>query len=136
MDLMSKLTISASMLLTGFAIVFGVLLFLILVIWGYGRIISSAQTKASNRTKKRAKIEKIAVKTVEKSGNMAAPVKTKPVITPKTSDEISDELVAVISAAVYSIYGSKDKVKIKSIKKSSGRSAWANAGVLHNTRPF
>ena len=28
------------------------------------------------------------------------------------------------------------KARIKSIKKSGGRSAWANAGILDNTRPF
>ena len=57
----------------------------------------------------------------------------------QTSDDgVSDEVVAVISAAVAAMYDSPSKARIKSIKKSSngGRSAWANAGVLDNTRPF
>lgn len=130
MDIMDKLNISASMLLTGFTIVFAVLFFLIFLIWLYGRIITNAQTKAAKRKTLKIQserndepIEKVSVKTDSK-----APVLKK--------SGISDEVVAVISAAVYSTYGSPEKVKIKSIKKSSSRSAWANAGILNNTRPF
>lgn len=130
MDIMDKLNISASMLLTGFTIVFAVLFFLIFLIWLYGRIITNAQTKAAKRKTLKIQserndepIEKVPVKTDSK-----APVLKK--------SGISDEVVAVISAAVYSTYGSPEKVKIKSIKKSSSRSAWANAGILNNTRPF
>ena len=54
-----------------------------------------------------------------------------------TLDGVNDEVVAVISAAVAAMYGSSGKARIKSIKKSdTGRSAWANAGLLDNTRPF
>lgn len=130
MDIMDKLNISASMLLTGFTIVFAVLFFLIFLIWLYGRIITNAQTKAAKRKTLKIQserndepIEKVSVKTDSK-----APVLKK--------SGISDEVVAVISAAVYNTYGSPEKVKIKSIKKSSSRSAWANAGILNNTRPF
>ncbi len=130
MDIMDKLNISASMLLTGFTIVFAVLFFLIFLIWLYGKIITNVQTKAAKRKtikiqseRKTEPIEKVPVKTDSK-----APVSKK--------SGISDEVVAVISAAVYSMYGSAEKVKIKSIKKSSSRSAWANAGILNNTRPF
>ena len=40
--------------------------------------------------------------------------------------------------AVATMYGSSEKVRIKRIKKSpdGGRSAWAKAGVVDNTRPF
>jgi sodium pump decarboxylase gamma subunit len=130
MDLASKFTISASMLLTGFTIVFAVLLFLIFIIWAYGKIITTALSKAEAR--KASKLEK------EKASAKAEPVvESKPAQSiPATTNGVSDEVVAVISAAVYSMYGSTDKVKIKSIKKSSDRSAWANAGVINNTRPF
>jgi sodium pump decarboxylase gamma subunit len=130
MDLASKFTISASMLLTGFTIVFAVLLFLIFIIWAYGKIITTALSKVEAR--KASKLEK------EKASAEAEPViESEPVQSvPATTNGVSDEVVAVISAAVYSMYGSTDKVKIKSIKKSNGRSAWANAGVINNTRPF
>ena len=60
------------------------------------------------------------------------------VTTSAATDGISDEVVAVISAAVATMYGSSEKARIKSIKTSSdgGRSAWAKAGVLDKTRPF
>ena len=53
------------------------------------------------------------------------------------NDEIPEEVIAVISAAVATMYGGSEKVKIKSVKRSRAkRSAWANAGVIENTRPF
>ena len=93
------------------------------------KIVIQLQNKRKRREKKKAaetkKQQEVKVQTVE------------PVATAKpASNGVTDEVVAVISAAVYSMYGSTDKVKIKSIKKASGRSAWANAGVLNNTRPF
>lgn len=131
MELMDKFTISASMLLTGFTIVFSVLIFLIFIIWLYGFIITRAQGKAVDKKneKKKVKVER------QPDEKPVPPVENKPVFKPQ-SDGLSDEVVAVISAAVYSVYGSTDKVKIKRIKKSSSRSAWGNAGILNNTRPF
>lgn len=114
------------MLLTGFTIVFAVLLFLIFIIWAYGRIVSMAVKKSED--KKAAKAEAAAARSESE-------VKAAPVSQPAPGG-VTDEVVAVISAAVYSMYGSSEKVKIKSIKRSSSRSAWANAGVLNNTRPF
>ena len=55
---------------------------------------------------------------------------------PPVEEGIPEEVVAVIAAAVASVYGKSGRAKIKSIKKAGGRSAWANAGVLDNTRPF
>lgn len=134
MDLMGKFTISASMLLTGFAIVFGVLLLLIFIIWLYGTIVSNAQNKAAQiKADKELKKQKEAVKdkkpepkTETMPEKQAAPV----------SEGVPEEIVAVISAAVYSMYGSKQKVKIKSIKRHKTQSAWARAGILENNQPF
>ena len=51
--------------------------------------------------------------------------------------EVDDgELIAVISAAVYSMYPSSS-VRIKSVRKArSGASAWRSAGLSDNVRPF
>lgn len=131
MDLASKFTLSASMLLTGFTIVFAVLLFLIFIIWAYGKIITTAIKKSDEIKAKKAEAEKANKAETEKTAENKPTPAAKPVI-----NGVTDEVVAVISAAVYSMYGSTEKVKIKSIKKSTGRSPWANAGVINNTRPF
>lgn len=122
---------SAKVVLTGFVVVFAMLILLIFIIKIYSAIVQKAQSAGSNSKKgKKNKDEKPA----EKPDASPAPVVTASAAT----DGISDEVVAVISAAVATMYGSSEKARIKSIKKSSdgGRSAWAKAGVLDNTRPF
>lgn len=131
MDMAGKFTLSASMLLTGFSIVFGVLLLLIILISIYGKIVSGAQNKVAVR--KTVK-EKKSVKT--ETAKPAAEVLKPQQPEQHSFDGIPEEVVAVISAAVYSVYGSTQKVRIKSVKRSKPRSAWSSAGVTHNTRPF
>ena len=122
---------SAKVVLTGFVVVFAMLILLIFIIKIYSAIVQKAQSAGNNSKKgKKNKDEKPA----EKPAAAHVPVVTASA----TTDGISDEVVAVISAAVATMYGSSEKARIKSIKKSSdgGRSAWAKAGVLDNTRPF
>lgn len=121
---------SAKVILTGFVVVFAVLFLLIGIIMLFGFVIEKAQTAAVERKNKKLK------ESVKTNEAPAQPVKTS--VQAQTADkEVPDEVVAVISAAVSSMYGSSQKVRVKSIKKSnSGRSAWANAGVFDNTRPF
>lgn len=122
---------SAKVVLTGFVVVFAMLILLIFIIKIYSAIVQKAQSAGSNSKKgKKNKDENPAEKPA------AAPASV--VTTSAATDGISDEVVAVISAAVATMYGSSEKARIKSIKKSSdgGRSAWAKAGVLDNTRPF
>lgn len=122
---------SAKVVLTGFVVVFAMLILLIFIIKIYSAIVQKAQSAGSNSKKgKKNKDEKPAEKPA------AAPASV--VTASASTDGISDEVVAVISAAVATMYGSSEKARIKSIKKSSdgGRSAWAKAGVLDNTRPF
>ena len=121
---------SAKVILTGFVVVFAVLLLLIIIIKIYSAIVNKAQSTGF-KVKKKVETPGKPEKTVTK----AEPVKEQPVQT--QTDGIPEEVIAVISAAVATMYGGKDKVRIKSVKKSgSKRSAWANAGVLENTRPF
>lgn len=120
--------LSAEVVLTGFVVVFAVLIMLIVLIMVYGTIINKAEKTAKLRKEKAEK------KAEAPQPKIQAPVAVNPV---NQTNGISDEVVAVISAAVATMYGSTEKVKIKSIKKANnGRSAWANAGVLNNTRPF
>ena len=131
LTLAEKCITSAKVVLTGFVVVFAMLILLIFIIKIYSAIVQKAQSAGSNSKKgKKNKDEKPAEKPA------AAPASV--VTTSAATDGISDEVVAVISAAVATMYGSSEKARIKSIKKSSdgGRSAWAKAGVLDNTRPF
>lgn len=124
LSLAEKGIASAKVVLTGFVVVFAMLILLIFIIKIYGAIIQKAQNAGKKGKEKKA----------ETVAETPAPV----VAAPAQADGVSDEVVAVISAAVATMYGSSEKARIKSIKKSSdgGRSAWAKAGVLDNTRPF
>ena len=121
LSLAEKGIASAKVVLTGFVVVFAMLILLIFIIKIYGAIIQKAQNAGKKSKEKKA----------ETVAETPAPVVAVPVA-PAQTDGVSDEVVAVISAAV------SEKARIKSIKKSSdgGRSAWAKAGVLDNTRPF
>ncbi len=119
-----KLTLSLTVLLTGFVVVFAVLLLLIGVIKLYGTIIYNIQNKG------RKKKDPAPVKVTEPEKVM------EPVAVVEAEQENDDELIAVISAAVYSMYSSS-QVRIKSIRKSPTRSnAWRSAGLNDNLRPF
>ncbi len=128
---MSKVTTSATMLLTGFTVVFSVLILLILIIYIYGTIVTKAQQKG-NKSKK-GKLKENQIKEQDTSEKSVIQTDAANVY---QSNEVPGEIVAVIAAAVDSMYGSDTKIKIKNIKKSGTRSAWANAGILDNTRPF
>ena len=122
---------AAKVILTGFTVVFAMLFFLIIIIKVYSATIAGAQRAADRRMKKK---EKILEPVGEDSGVHI--IKKPAYITPPTvDDDIPEEIIAVIAAAV-AASGESPKVRIKSIKKAGvGRSAWANAGVLDNTRP-
>lgn len=124
---------AAKVILTGFVVVFAVLLLLILIIKIYSAIVGKAQNVSSKRAEKKVKVKEGELKL---SNTPARPLPAASPA-PAVEDGISEEVVAVISAAVYTMYGSSGKARIKSIKKSDGkRPAWANAGILENTRPF
>lgn len=134
LSLYDKWISSAKVILTGFVVVFSMLLLLIAIIKIYSTIVIKVQNK--NNVIKAQKKKKVAQPqdSLKKPSVPSAPVK---VVEATASDDVADEeIVAVIAAAVSTLYGSDRKVKIKSIKKAGGRSAWANAGVLENTRPF
>lgn len=122
-----NLTLSITILLTGFAVVFSVLLILIGIIKGYGTVIYNIQNK---------KQMKKASRNADLPKAVREPEAVSPVIEEEAAEEDNDELIAVISAAVYSMYSSSN-VRIKSIRKAPSRSnAWRNAGISDNTRPF
>ena len=120
-----KITLSITILLTGFAVVFAVLLMLIGVIKLYGTVIYNIQNKDKKKKTKvvgtREQLEEI---------TPIAPAAAEP------QPEEDDALIAVIAAAVYSMY-EPGSVCIKSIRKSQPRTkAWRAAGLADNVRPF
>ena len=128
MTLAEKGISAAKVILTGFVVVFTVLLLLILIIKIYSAIIQSVQ---NSNTKNKKKIKE------EKTVEVVPDTVVSACDTSADDEAVSEEVIAVISAAVASMYGTSSKIRIKNIKKSgTTRPAWANAGVLENTRPF
>lgn len=121
------MTLSLTILLTGFAVVFAVLLVLIGIIKLYSTIIYNLQNKKRNQKKK----EPI---TVER--DPAPAVEIQPAAAIDSAEDEDDALIAVISAAVYAVY-SPAQVRVRSIRRSSsGTNAWRSAGLADSTRPF
>jgi len=112
----------ASVVLTGAAIVFGMLVLFVIIFSMFG--LFSKKDKA-------AKTEN---KTKPSVNSSPAPVYSAP-----TTTEEDDDIIAVIAAAVYSMYeGTGKKAVIRSIRPSvtNGRSAWATAGLMNNIKSF
>ena len=93
--------------LIGFAIVFAGLLFLILIVWGTGKIISAFENKGK-KVKKETPVKETA----------AAPLESAPQST--ATDEIDEETVAIITAAIMAYYqknNPKCEFTVKRIKR-------------------
>ena len=104
----------------GITIVFGMLILLVLVISVFGAIMSG--------TSKKEKKEKPLQTVVPKK----QPIVSQPVI-----ENDDDEVIAVITAAVYSMYeGTGVKPVIKAIRPSVGKTPWSMAGIRQNMRSF
>ncbi len=123
---MENLGRAFTLLLAGFVIVFVVLVLLIIIITLYGKIIQAAQRNADK--KKQLPKPSVDPSVTKKAVTDPAPE--------QDSEEIPGEIIAVIAAAVDAVYGSKPH-HIKKVKRSGRmRSAWGNAGLAENTRPF
>ncbi len=103
----------------GATIVFLMLVLLVVVIMMFGKVMDIANGKSKAETKNNK-----AITIIENNSN----------------DDIEDEVVAAIAAAVGYLYsGSNIKPVIRAIKRSNNkneRTAWAKAGVAQNTRAF
>lgn len=112
----------ASVVLTGVAIVFGMLILFVLIFSMFGLFSKKGDTAPKAEKKAPVKVAQPAV--------VAAPA-------PTASED--DDIIAVIAAAVYSMYeGTGKKAIIRSIKPAAnvGRSAWATAGIMNNIKSF
>lgn len=123
-------SLAVNVTITGIVLVFLMLLLLVFILLIFGWI-STAIKNAG---------EKKAAKAREALFEALSNDDTEEIVSASVSDNngISEELIAVISAAVSNLYmGSDKKPVIKTVKRSAGRrSAWGNAGVADNTRAF
>lgn len=125
---MENLNLALVVLISGLLVVFLMLLLLTALIWLYGKIISSAGGKGGKKQDKPEKKPESAAAPKASSALKQATVEPK--------NGIPSEIIAVIAAAVASLEGGS-KYTIRGIKRSKpARSAWGNAGVMDNTRPF
>ncbi len=119
-DMMQAWTV----LITGFVVVFAVLILLIVIIKIYSTIVYNIQNKPKKEKKKNDDDD-----TPKGTGASGGSANATAV------GGVSPEVLACIAAAVDFLYG-EGNVRIKNIRKAPTRSAWGNAGVLANTRPF
>lgn len=122
-----------TIVVAGITIVLGALLLLIFVFRLFGSIIE----KAENKSKKKMQNDK---NSANIQNSMPAPPVVSSPLPPVVEQGISGEVVAAISAAVYTLEGSNSTItSIKTVRKQSpitGRNPWSQAAVIDNTRPF
>lgn len=119
---------SVIILITGFVVVFAVLILLIGIIWAYSKIVSSVQGAAQKRKDKKQAQQAEATPQVE-----SAPVVTSQETAP-SDGSLDLQTVAVIAAAAEAFYG-EGKVRVVGIRPAAGantRSQWAAAGLLES----
>lgn len=142
-ELWDKIKLDASdwtVVVSGISIVMGTLILLIIVFYLFGFVVSHMVDASQKRAAKKA--EKKKAKAPQAKAENTAPVVQAPApVAPKAELDvqqgISEEIVAAISAAVYSMEGADSKiVSIKRKNPVTGRNPWAQAAVAENTKPF
>lgn len=127
---------SGVIIIAGLLIVFIGLILLILVIWVMGLVVGALNRPKSgppSSTGTSGSSSSAGASRPSSGGSSA--VKRAETLAPGA---VSGEIVAVITAAIAAMSGGSG-FSIKSISRvtrPAGRSAWASAGVLENTRPF
>lgn len=141
----------ATVVIAGVGIVLGVLIVLIAVFSGFGKLVSKleafskkmAEKKAARKAKRAAKKAAKNGETVSTVAEEAPVVKAAPAPVVKAAPQpvveqgISGEVVAAITAAITASEGSNQFV-IRSVKRKDvgSRNPWARAAVNDNTRAF
>lgn len=142
-ELWDKIKLDASdwtVVVSGISIVMGTLILLIIVFYLFGFVVSHMVDASQKRAAKKA--EKKKAKNLQaKAENIAPAVQAPAPVAPKAELDvqqgINEEIVAAISAAVYSMEGADSKiVSIRRKNPVTGRNPWAQAAVIDNTKPF
>lgn len=134
-----SLSDAGSKIIVGFTVVFIGLILLVAFFSIMGlifKVVSKSSGKKAEKkvvkAEKKKNSEKKTVVAEKKEESVSAP---EPVI----EDGISDEIVAVIAAAIASMSDGETRYAVRSIKKTrnvSGRPVWAMAGIRENTSSF
>lgn len=129
-------TFTATVIVAGIGIVLCTLLVLIGVFYAFGAIVSKSQSKAKKKDAK--KMQDAMEADLSKAVSAAPATVQSSAPAPVVEEGISGEVVAAISAAVYSMEGSSAVIRSVTRKTSpvSTRNPWAQAAVVDNTRPF
>lgn len=132
-----SLSDAGTKIIVGFTVVFIGLILLVTIFSIMGLIFKSvSKSSAKKEEKKKAKTDK---KSSEKKTVVAEKKEEVSAPTPVVEDGISDEVVAVIAAAIASMSDGETRYAVRSIKKTrniGGRPAWAMAGIRENTTSF
>ena len=104
--------------LIGFCVVFAALLLLTVVFWAFGAVARGKEKEP----------------TPQLVSTPTQPPNTAPVV----EDGISDEVVAVIAAAVAAMSDGGKQYAVRRIvsSRTTARPVWAAAGIAENTQPF
>ncbi len=129
---------AGSKIIVGFTVVFIGLVLLVTFFSVMGLIFKGASNaSAKKEEKKKIKAEK---KTSDKKAvAVISEKKEETTPAPVVEDGISDEIVAVIAAAIASMSDGETRYAVRSIKKTrnvGGRPVWAMAGIRENTSSF
>ena len=129
-----SVTFTATVIVAGIGIVLCTLLVLIGVFYAFGAVVSKSQANAKKKEAKKMQSDMEAALS-KASESVPAPA---PASAPVIEEGISGEVVAAISAAVYSMEGSSAVIRSVTRKTSpiTTRNPWAQAAVVDNTRPF
>lgn len=131
-----SVTFTATVIVAGIGIVLCTLLVLIGVFYAFGAVVSKSQANAKKKEAKKMQSDmEAALSKASESVPAPAPVPTS---APVIEEGISGEVVAAISAAVYSMEGSSAVIRsvIRKTSPITTRNPWAQAAVVDNTRPF
>ncbi len=114
---------SLIILITGFVVVFLVLLLLIGIIKVYSTIVSTAQSKAEKAKANKEKAKEIPATVVQEASLVSAEIE----------EGLDLQTVAVITAAVEAYYSKGKKVRITGIRPADTRkNQWASASLAQN----
>lgn len=121
-------TLAGAVMVTGLVVVFVALVGLMLIVWLFGKLfVALGSSKKPSQPKKQ----------MPKTAESKAPVNTAAKKAMVVEDGISDEVVAVIAAAVAAMGSAAGGFAVRSVRRvKEARSSWATAGLAQNTQPF
>ena len=112
--------------LIGLVVVFAVLILLTFIFYLFGKVVGRPKS---------AKQPSAAAPKAEPA--VQPPAAPRAVTPPVVEDGISEEVVAVIAAAVAAMSGPAASYTLRRVQRSrADRPVWAAAGLAENTRPF